>query len=50
MKPTPISITIPLIFSRAIFESAGFLFGALIGINVGFIIAYIYLIFPWGVP
>lgn len=35
-----------VIFSRAIFESAGLFFGLLIGVNIGFIMAFIYLALP----
>jgi hypothetical protein len=50
MKSEPVNLTIPLIFSRAIFESVGFFAGAFIGVTAGFVIGYIYVVLPWGLP
>jgi hypothetical protein len=38
------------IVKRTIFESAGFIFGMILGINIGFIMAFMYLVMPFGVP
>lgn len=43
MEPKPIKVTIPVIFSRAIFESCGFFFGVMIGVNAGFVFAFLYI-------
>lgn len=32
------------LFNRTLFESAGFILGILIGANVGFILAFMYLV------
>lgn len=31
-------------------ESVGFFFGVFLGVSAGFMLGYIYVIFPWGVP
>lgn len=32
------------------YETFGFFLGLMIGVNVGFIFAFFYIFFPWGVP
>lgn len=44
MEAKPINLTMKVIFSRAIFECAGFFAGMVIGVNVGFVMAFMYLV------
>jgi hypothetical protein len=36
--------------NKALFETFGFMMGVFCGVTIGFMLAFVYVALPWGVP